>query len=203
MALNGMTEQKPRLMVIVSSVREGRVGGAVGRWVEQLAREHGGFADVDVADLAEIDLPLMTEPNHPRLRQYTQPTTWAWSERVEAADAVVIVTPEYNHGLPAPLVNALDYLLHEWSYKAAGLVGYGGASGGMRALQQLKTKLLALDMHPVKQAVNIPFVASQAEDDVFTPTEGQVEFGNGMLDAVLEWDRALRTLRQPVGSAAD
>ncbi len=189
-------------MVIISSVREGRAGPAVGRWVQQLARDHGGF-EVTVADLKEIDLPLMTEPHHPRLRQYTQPKTREWSERVDEADAFVIVTPEYNHGLPAPLVNALDYLLHEWAFKPVGLVGYGGASGGMRALQLVKTTLLALDTHPVKHALTITAVASHVRDGVFTPTEQMISMGNGMLDAIVKWESALRTLRQRVANAAD
>ena len=191
-----------RLMIIVSSVREGRSGPTIARWVEDLARMHGGF-EIDVADLKDIDLPLMTEPNHPRLQQYTQPVTFAWSERVAAADAFVIVMPEYNHGVTAPLINALDYLVHEWSHKAVGLVGYGGASGGLRAMQHVKSKLLALDMHPVKQAVSIPQAVSRIEDGVFAPTETMESIGNAMLDAIIEWDRVLRLLRQPAATPAD
>jgi NAD(P)H-dependent FMN reductase len=189
-------------MIIIASVRDGRAGVPIGQWFEQAARDHGGF-DVTVADLKEIDLPLMTEPNHPRLRQYTQPKTWAWSERVDAADAFVFVMPEYNFTVTAPLVNALDYLVHEWAYKPAGLVTYGGISGGLRAAQHLKPKLNALNMHPVKEAVTIPFAARQLNEGVFTPNESQERSAADMLDSLFRWERAMRELRVPAASAAD
>ena len=98
-----------RLMIIVGSVRPGRIGLPIARWVEATAAAREGV-DVDLVDLAELALPLMDEPNHPRLQQYTRPHTRAWSERVAAADAVILVTPEYN-GFPTPLfVNAFDWL---------------------------------------------------------------------------------------------
>ncbi len=117
---NGAIGRKPNLIVIISSVRDGRIGLSISQWVEGPVGEHGAF-DVTVVDLKETYLPLMTEPNHLSQRRYTQPKTSAWSELGEAADAVVIVMPEYHHGLVAPLANALDYLLHEWAFRPGGL----------------------------------------------------------------------------------
>ena len=108
---------------------------------------------------------MMDEPNHPRLQQYTHEHTRAWSERVDAADAFVFVTSEYNHGYPAPLKNAIDYLHHEWRYKPVGFVSYGGVAAGTRAMQQVKPVVSALKMVPVVEAVNIPFVAQFIDDD--------------------------------------
>ena len=71
-----------------------------------------------LVDLADFNLPVYDEPNHPRLRQYVHDHTKAWSASVEAAAAFVFVTPEYNYFAPPALMNALDYLLHEWSYKS-------------------------------------------------------------------------------------
>ena len=122
----------PTLQIIIASVRAGRVGLPVAEWFTARARSHGGF-ELDVADLAELALPLMDEPNHPRLRRYTQPHTLEWSARVDAADAFVFVHPEYNYGYTAPLKNALDYLNQEWAYKPVGFVSYGGISAGTRA----------------------------------------------------------------------
>jgi hypothetical protein len=116
----------PTLQIIIASTRPGRVGLPVARWFESRARTHGGL-DVEVVDLAEIDLPFVDEPNHPRLRQYTQQHTKDWSAKVDAADAFVFVMPEYNYGFNAPLKNAIDYLHQEWLYKPVGLVSYGGA----------------------------------------------------------------------------
>src|SRR4051794_18062747 len=115
---------EPKLLIIIASTRPGRVGLPVAQWFEGRAREHGGF-DVSVADLAEIALPFMDEPSHPRLRRYTKQHTMAWSEIVARADAFAFVMPEYNYGLTAPLKNAIDSLHVEWAYKPLGIVSYG------------------------------------------------------------------------------
>lgn len=119
----------PNLMIVIASTRPGRGGTAVAEWFIDRARGHGGF-ELDIADLAVLQLPFLDEPNHPRLRQYTQPHTFAWSERVDAADAFVFVTPEYNYGYPATLKNAIDFLHQEWQYKPVGFVAYGGVAAG-------------------------------------------------------------------------
>lgn len=189
----------PRLLVIVASVRDGRVGKPVGDWFVDFAREHGAF-EVDVADLKEIDLPLMTEPNHPRLRQYTQEKTWAWSRMVDAADAFAVVMPEYNFAATAPLINALDYLVQEWAYKPVGLVTYGGISGGLRAAQSIKPLITSLNMMPIKEAIAIQWVASHVDDDGrFEPNEHHCSSGEAMLDALARWTRALMPMRAPRG----
>ena len=133
----------PRLAVIVASNRPGRIAPAVTEWFVSAAREHGGF-EVEVLDLAEIDLPFLDEPDHPRLRRYTHQHTRDWSARIEAADALVIVTPEYNYGMPAVLKNALDYLHQEWAYKPVAFVSYGGVSAGTRGVQMAKQVVTTL-----------------------------------------------------------
>ena len=190
--------RKPRLMVIIASVREGRAGKAVGDWFAGFAREHGAF-EIVVADLKRLDLPLMTEPNHPRLRQYTQPKTRQWSAMVEQCDAFVFVMPEYNHGVAAPLINALDYLAQEWAYKPVGFVSYAGVSGGLRAQQHIKPVITCLNMMPLKESVAIQFVANQinGETGAFQPIDSHQSSGTTMLDALVNWERALRTLRTP------
>ena len=126
----------PRLMIIVGSVRPGRIGLPIARWVEQQAEQHGGF-DIDFADLAEIVLPFMDEPSHPMKHQYTKPHTFAWSKRVDAADAFILISPEYNHSFSPALKNAVDFLSREWWRKPVGIVSYGGVSGGSRGVPRL------------------------------------------------------------------
>jgi NAD(P)H-dependent FMN reductase len=186
---------KPTLLIVIGSTRPGRVGLPVAEWFRERALAHGGF-EVQVADLAEIDLPFMDEPNHPRLRQYQHAHTKAWSARVEAADAFVFVSPEYNHGYPAPLKNAIDYLVQEWQHKPVGLVTYGGVSGGTRAAQLLKPVLAALSMVPLVEAVTIPFV-SQFLDEAgkVSPGEAMQTSAIAMLNALQRWETALKPLR--------
>jgi NAD(P)H-dependent FMN reductase len=185
----------PKLQIVIASTRPGRVGLPLGRWFDARAREHGAF-DVELVDLLELDLPLMDEPNHPRLSQYTQQHTKEWSAKVGAADAFVFITPEYNYGFTAPLKNAIDYLHNEWRYKPVGFVSYGGVAGGTRAVQMLKQILTTLKMTPVFEAVTVPFVAQFIDDDgEFVPNELIEQAVKPMLDELLRVSGALAGLR--------
>lgn len=183
------------LMILVGSVRPGRIGLPVAQWVQQQVAGHDDFGSVDFADLAEINLPLMDEPNHPMLRQYTKPHTLAWSERVDAADAFVFVSPEYNHSLSPALKNAIDYLNHEWWRKPVGTVSYGGVSGGSRGVVALEPVLTTVGL--VKTAVNveIPFVKAMVSDGVFTPTEKEATILGKLLVELEGLASALKPLR--------
>jgi NAD(P)H-dependent FMN reductase len=180
--------------VVLVSVREGRVGAAVADWVLRRAEEHGGF-EVELLDLKAIDLPLLREPHHPRLRKYTAEKTIAWSATIEALDAFVFVTPEYNFSTPPSLGNALDHLYVEWTYKPAAFVSYGGISGGLRGVQMTKQKLVAFNMMPIVEAVTIPFIAKQVQDGRFTPAEAQEKAVRVVFDELLRWTNAMRPLR--------
>jgi NAD(P)H-dependent FMN reductase len=184
------------LQVIVASTRRGRKGGAVAAWFMEQARSHGRF-EVELVDLAEVDLPLFDEPRHPRLQQYEHEHTRRWSETVSRADAFVVVTPEYDHGPPAALTNALQHLVHEWSYKPLGFVSYGGVSAGTRSVQQTKLVVVALKMMPMFETVAIPFFAKHLDDETgrLDPGVVQEKAAVGMLDELLRWAEALKPLR--------
>ena len=186
----------PRLGVVIVSTRQGRVGAPVGEWFMERARRHGGF-DVELVDLKAVNLPMLSEPNHPRLKKPTQETTRAWSATVEALDAFVFVSPEYNFFTPPSLVNALDHLYPEWNYKAASFVSYGGVSGGLRATQMTKLMLTTFKMVPIVEQVAIPFVAKSIEDGRFVANELHDKSAATMLDELLRWTNALAALRQP------
>jgi NAD(P)H-dependent FMN reductase len=189
----------PQLGVVIASVREGRVGKPIGDWVVDLAKNHGVF-QVKAIDLKEIHLPLMEEPKHPRLQQYTHETTRAWSAIVAPIDAFVFVTPEYDFGSPPALVNALIHLYVEWNYKAACFVSYGGVSGGTRSVEMTKQILGALKMVPIVEAVHIPFVTQfiVAESKTFKNTEAHEKAARVMLDELAKWTEALGGLRAQV-----
>lgn len=185
-----------KLEIIVASTRPNRVGPSIGRWVEEESATHGGFADVELVDLAEVGLPFMNEPKHPRLGQYTHQHTRDWSAKVAEADAFVFVMPEYNYGYNAELKNAIDYLYNEWQYKPVGLVSYGGLAGGTRAAQMIKQVVTTLRMTPVFEAVSIPFVQQFiGEDGSLTPNDVMTGAVKAMLDELGRVSEALRPLR--------
>ena len=135
----------------------------------------------------------MDEPNHPRLRAYTKPHTIAWSELVDSCDAIVFVTPEYNHSFSAPLKNAIDYLSQEWAYKPLGFVSYGGFAAGARAVLALKPIVAILKMMALPESVSIPGIAQLISDEgEFTPTESIERSATAMLNELLRWTDALR-----------
>ena len=186
----------PTLTIVIASTRPGRAGLPIAEWFADRARAHGGF-DVVLADLAELRLPLLDEPSHPRLRQYTHQHTKDWSAMVERSDAFVFVTAEYNHGYPAALKNAIDYLHSEWQYKPVGFVSYGGVAAGTRAVQQLKQVVTALKVTPLVEAVNIPFHTQFIDDDGrVAANEVMEQAADAMLDELVRTEAALRTLRQ-------
>ena len=122
-------------------------------------------------------------------------STKAWSAIVDASDAFVFVTPEYNYTLPPALVNALDTVYHEWTYKPVGFVSYGGVSGGMRAVQTAKLMVTGFKMMPMIEAVNIPFFSQLIEGGVFKSNDVHDKAAPVMLDELLRWANALKPLR--------
>lgn len=189
------TDIRPRLAVLVASTRPGRQGIAVAEWFRAEAEKHGAF-DIDFIDLAEVDLPFLDEPNHPRFKKYEHDHTLAWSARIEAADAFVFVTPEYDYSMSPVLLNALQYLASEWHYKPAGIVSYGGVSAGLRAAQMTKSALTALKIFPIAEAVSLPFFTQFIDDGVVHPNEVMTDSAAVVLDELAKVEAALRPLRQ-------
>ena len=187
----------PLLQVVLVSTRDHRHGPAVAAWFQPIAERHGAFA-VELVDLAEVNLPMLDEPNHPRLRNYQHEHTKAWSARVDRADAFVFVTPEYNFSAPPSLVNALDYLLQEWAYKPVAFVSYGGVSGGTRSVQATRGLISALRMVSMVEAVHLPFFTQQIDKATgeFRPPEAQEKAALAMLSELARWEEALRGLRR-------
>ncbi|HEY1941369.1 MAG TPA: NAD(P)H-dependent oxidoreductase [Roseiarcus sp.] len=184
-----------KLSVIVGSTRPGRIGDVIGQWFHARAVQNGKF-DVELIDLAKIDLPMYNEPKHPSLQSYEHDHTKRWATIVGAADAYVFVTPEYNYGPPPALVNALNYVYKEWNYKPAGFVSYGGISGGMRAVQVEKLILTTLKVVPLLEAVVVPMAPQFLVDGQFRGSELHEKAAAVMLDELFRWAEALKTLRR-------
>lgn len=189
------TRPRPKLHVITVSTRPGRAGVPLSTWIFERAAAHGAF-DVELVDLRDENLPMFDEPRHPRLRQYEHEHTKRWSAKVDAADAFVFVTPEYDHGTPPSLINALVYLSQEWAHKPVGFVSYGGPAGGIRAVQMVKPMLAALKMVVLLESVMAPLFMHQIDDrGVFNASDQQQAGAQAMFDALGKWVSALAALR--------
>ena len=138
----------PLVLVILGSIREGRICPKIGAWVADIGRETTG-AVFEIVDLRDWPLPMDDEPAIPATGVYRGDHTRAWSRKVSQGQAVVFVTPQYNWGYPAALKNALDHLYQEWRDKPAVIVTYGG-HGGDKCAQQLRQVVAGLNMRPVE-----------------------------------------------------
>jgi NAD(P)H-dependent FMN reductase len=182
-----------RIGIVLGSTRPGRLGESVARWVHETATARGD-AEYELVDVAAFGLPLLDEPIPPSVHRYSKPHTVAWAEKIASFDGYVFVTGEYNHGIPAALKNALDFLYAEWNNKAAGFVGYGSA-GGVRAVEQLRTVMAELQVADVRASVSLLLSLDFANYREFHPRPGAEGQLKALLDQLLAWAGALRPLR--------
>lgn len=182
-----------KIAIIIGSTRPGRAGEAVARWVDQIAQRRGD-AEFELVDLKDFDLPLLDEPMPPSMGEYTKPHTKAWAAKIGSFDAYVFVTPEYNHAISGALKNAIDFLYREWNNKAAGFVGYGSA-GGTRAVENLRLVMGELQVADVRSQVMLSLY-TDFEKNVFKPNPRHEKSVDDMLNQVIAWGGALKTLRE-------
>ena len=182
--------------VIVASTREGRIGGTVADWFIGRAGRRPGLR-IDTIDLDRTPLPGRLPARRPR-GDDRAPELVSFAERVARADGFVVVTPEYNHGYPGPLKNALDLVREEWRAKPMGFVSYGGPAGGVRAVEQLRLVAVELHLVPLRDAVAIP-MARAAFGDGGVPDDPGGRIADDvetMLDRLEWWSRALAVARR-------
>ena len=184
-----------KLNIIITSTRPGRNGKPVGDWVFDYAKAHDAGFEVVLTDLADLALPVMDEPNHPRLKKYVHEHTKTWSAIVDGSDAFVFVLPEYNFAPPPSFVNALDYLSQEWACKPCAFVSYGGVSGGLRSVQVAKQIVTALKMMPLPEQVVIPMVFGHLSEGKFTAEKLHEDSAGAMVAELARWAKALAVLR--------
>lgn len=179
--------------IVIGSTRPGRKAEAVARWVHGIAATRRD-AQFELVDIQEFHLPLLDEALPPMMGQYAHAHTKAWAAAIAACDAFVFVTPEYNHATSGALKNAIDYLFAEWNNKSAGFVSYGSA-GGARAVEQLRLVLGELKVADVRAQVLLSLFTDFENFSTFKPDPRHEKSVHAMLDEVVAWGRALKTLR--------
>lgn len=182
-----------RIAILTGSTRPGRQSEVVARWVLDIAARRRD-AEFELVDIADHALPLLDEPLPPSFGQYSHEHTRRWAARIASFDGFVFVTPEYNHGYPAALKNAIDFLHAEWNHKAAGFVSYGGL-GGVRSVEQLRVVMGELQVADVRAQVALSLFTDFENFSVFKPHPRHVAEVDAMLDQVIAWSGALLPLR--------
>lgn len=192
----GAMSENSRLVIVVGSVREARFGPVVAAWLAERAGEHGGFG-VEVVDLADYEIPLSLPAESPKFAggSYPRPAGMAGlTARLDAADAFVLVTPEYNHSYPASLKAAIDWHFTQWTAKPVAFVSYGGAAGGRHAVLHLENVLT--ELHAVTIRDGLAFPNYFVNWDGGRPRDPDAStYAKTLLDQLNWWSTALRRAR--------
>jgi NAD(P)H-dependent FMN reductase len=189
-----------KIGIILGSTRPGRNGEAVARWVHQMASRRNDAA-FELVDVRDFNLPLLNEPIPPSMGQYSQEHTKVWARKIDGFDAFVFVTPEYNHSTSGALKNAIDYLYREWNNKAAAFVSYGSV-GGARAVEHLRLVAAELQIVTVRAQVMFSLSTDFENFSTFKPAGQQEQQLTAMLNQLVAWGTALRTVRHDSMQAA-
>jgi len=190
-----------RIGIIIGSTRPGRIGAQVAEWVHQLAQQRTG-ATYELIDLQDFDLPMYAEAVPAALSEgYEMQSVRDWSDRIDALDGFVFVTPEYNRSIPGSLKNAIDYLASEFNNKAAGIISYG-SSGGVIAASHLRMSLSTLQVATVEASPTFNLFTDFENFTTFTPTAVHEPAVNRLLGQVEAWAGGLAGLRTVTAQAA-
>jgi len=183
-----------KIAIITGSTRPGRNNAAVSKWVYKIATERTD-AEFELVDIADYNLSLFDEPVSPMFGHYSHEHTKTWSKKIASFDAYVFVTPEYNHGIPGALKNAIDFLYREWNNKAAGFVSYGAASG-VRAVEHLRLVMAELMVATVRAQVPLSVLTDFEDFTKFAPDPKHVEEVHTLFDQLISWGGAMKTVRE-------
>jgi NAD(P)H-dependent FMN reductase len=161
--------------LVVRSTEPGRFGTLATDWFARQVEQRDDFK-LDLIDLA------VTPPD-------------SLADRIDAADAAVIVCPEYNHSYPGELKIAIDSVRRPWYAKPIAFIVYGGRSGGLRAAEQLRLVFAELHAVPIRETLSFHQVPT-----CFTPEGDPAEPGTTaaattLLNHLAWWSRSLRDAR--------
>lgn len=189
-----------KIGIIIGSTRPGRRAPEVAQWIYDIAVKKGG-ADYEIVDIKDYDLPVLDEEVPPSMGKYAQPHTLKWAEKVASLDGFIFVTPEYNHSISGALKNAIDFVYAEWINKAAGFVSYG-TTGGARAVEHLRGIMAEVQVADVRAHVSLGLFTDFVNFAELKPAPWHLQQADTMLDQLLNWSRAMKTLRAELAEKA-
>jgi NAD(P)H-dependent FMN reductase len=182
-----MTNPKLKIGIILGSTRQGRVSPQVGEWVKGIADQRGD-ADYEIVDISDYNLPFLGTTDG------SEPGIAAWNQKLANLDGFVFVVQEYNHSITGALKNAIDFAREAWYNKAAGIVSYG-STGGARAAEHLRGILGEVKVADVRTHPTLSLFTDFENGSVFKPQDLHQTNMTAMLDEVIAWSGALKTLR--------
>ncbi|WP_370224444.1 NADPH-dependent FMN reductase [Cytobacillus sp.] len=177
--------EKLNIGIILGSTRQGRVSPQVGSWVKEIADKRGD-ANYEIIDIADFKLPFLGEADSPGIA--------AWNEKLNSLDGFIFIVQEYNHSITGALKNALDLAREPWNNKAAGIVSYG-STGGARAAEHLRGIMGELMIADVRVHPTLSLFTDFENGTVFKPQDLHLNNVNAMIDQVISWSGALKTIR--------
>ena len=189
-----------KIAIVTGSTRPGRINLGVAEWVLAQAQLRSD-AEFELVDIAAYNLPILDEGYPAAYQNYSNDHTKVWSEKIAEFDGFVFITGEYNHSVTPALANALSYLNAEFANKAAGIVGYGSASG-VRAVEHLRGILSELQIAHVQKTGMFSLFTDFENFSTFAPTELSAATVAPMLDQTVVWAKAMETVRDAALVAA-
>src|SRR3989338_6076911 len=187
--------EKPKLLVIMGSVRNGRFNDQPANWILEHAKKQ---FHAELVDLKDYPMPFyvdQTTPSYIKDGNYSDPTVKKFAQKIKEAQAFIIVSPEYNHSISGVLKNAIDHVYAEWNNKQIAYLSYGSWAGGSRAVEHLRLIAVELQMAPIRQGVHIANYWENMENGKFKFEKYEAP-AQQMLDQLLWWANALNAARK-------
>ncbi len=194
---------KPKIGLIVGSVRETRFADKVAPWISELAARRDDLA-LEIVDLKDYALPFFSDPVSPAYAPSPHPESRRWQAKMAELDGYLVTAAEYNRGPTGVLKNALDHAYREYNRKPVAFVGYGSV-GGARAVEQLRLTAIELQMAPIRHAVHIgggDFYAVMKGETALKDLPHLEKMADTMFDDLAWWARVLKQAREGEPSAA-
>ncbi|HWH07220.1 MAG TPA: NAD(P)H-dependent oxidoreductase [Candidatus Paceibacterota bacterium] len=184
------------IKILAGSTRPNRFNIQAAKWIYELAQQRDDM-EVELIDLAELDLPFLDEPIPPSQNKYSNEHTKAWSKRIADSDGFIFVTPEYNHSYSPALKNAIDYLFFEWHYKPVSFISYGSLAGGARAVEHLRGVAAEVRLFDLREQIMLPnYWENLNEKGEYQFNERHTESANVILNDLAFWAQEMKVARE-------